>query len=82
MANSTVRPAAVSSRMDAQNRRLAATSIAAVGSSRTSSSGSGTSASAKRTRWVCPPDSAVVRRSARSVRSARTSTSSTGIGAG
>ncbi len=40
MANRTVRPAAVSCRIEAQNRRRVSTSIAAVGSSSTSSSGS------------------------------------------
>ena len=81
MANRTVRPPATC-RIEAQNGRRVSTSIAAVGSSSTSSSGSATSDSANRTRWVWPPDSLVVRRSASSVRSARSSTSSTGIGAG
>src|SRR5436190_420016 len=52
--------------MVVQNARRPSTSMATVGSSSTSNSGSQTSATAKRTRWVWPPESFSVRRSAMS----------------
>lgn len=81
MANSTVRPVAVKLRMDRRNSRRVCTSIAAVGSSSTSRSGSLTSATANRTRCFCPPESPVARRLARSSMPARRSASGTLSGA-
>src|SRR5262249_1483954 len=82
VAKSTVRPRAASSRIVVQNAWRDSTSIATVGSSSTSSLGSLTSASAKRTRWVSPPESLFVRRSAMSPIPATSSTSSTASGRG
>ena len=56
MANSSVRPSATSSFMLLQNSLRVSTSMAVVGSSSTISSDWPQMASAKRTRWVWPPD--------------------------
>ena len=69
-------------RIVVQNSRLASTSMATVGSSSTSSDGLLTSATAKRTRWVWPPDSRWVRRSAMSLMPVIASVSSTEKGCG
>ncbi len=68
--------------MAVQNAWRASTSIATVGSSSTSSCGSLSSATAKRTRWVSPPESFCVRRSAKPSAPVSSRTSSTGIGEG
>ncbi len=78
----TVLPLEVKPRMVAQKSRRASTSMATVGSSSTNRSGLLTMATAKRTRWVCPPESLFVLRSASSVMPASSSTSATGIGLG
>ena len=59
-----VLPPLATARIASQKSRRASTSSAAVGSSSTSRSGLATSARAKRTRWVWPPESFVVRWSA------------------
>ena len=82
MANSTVLPRAANARIVDQKPWRLSTSRATVGSSSTSRSGSGTSARAKRTFCVSPPDSLLVRRSARSARPASCSVSSTSSGVG
>ena len=56
MAKTTVRPASASACMVAQKSRRAATSMPAVGSSRISRSGSGSSARANRSRCCSPPE--------------------------
>ncbi len=80
--NRTVLPRRANDRMESQNARRALTSRAAVGSSSTTSSGSPASATAKRTRWVWPPESLSTRRSAYAVIPARASASATGRGLG
>jgi hypothetical protein len=82
VANRIVRPLLANWRIVAQNERRASTSIATVGSSSTSRSGSLTSATAKRTRWVSPPESFSVRCSAKALTPVSDSTSSSAIGAG
>ena len=77
MANSTVLPLAATSRMVVQNWCRPSTSIATVGSSSTSRSELETSATANRARWVWPPDSLLVRRSAKSPIPVSSITSST-----
>ncbi len=68
--------------MVAQKSRRASTSRATVGSSSTIRSGLLTSAIAKRNRWVCPPESLVVRRPAMSLTLAISITWSTSSGDG
>ena len=82
MANSSVRPSATSSFIDAQNRCLVSTSIAVVGSSSTIRSLSPAIASANRTRCVWPPDSRSTRWSATDSMPARRSVVLTGTGLG
>ena len=68
--------------MSSQNARRLSTSIATVGSSRNTRSGSPAIAIANRTRCVSPPDSVSTRRPARVTRPARPSTASRASGAG
>ena len=78
MAKRTVLPPAAKVRIAVQKPWRLSTSIATVGSSSTSRSGLLTSATAKRTRWVWPPESFCVRRPAMSWMPVSSSTSSTG----
>ena len=82
MANRTVRPRDVHSRIAAQKARRAATSIATVGSSSTSSWGLPAMARANRTRWVWPPESRSARDGAMSPTCASSRTSAVGSGCG
>ena len=72
-----VRPSAASARIVSQNSCRAPTSMPVVGSSRTTRSGSGSRASANFNRCCSPPEQASTRRAGRSVRPARSSTTST-----
>ena len=60
----------------------ASTSMAEVGSSRNTTSGSPAMAMAKRTRWACPPESRSVRRRRSAPMSARSTIRSSGAGRG
>ena len=62
VANTMVRPSSPNWRIIRQNVLRPSTSMATVGSSRKTSSGSPAMASANRTRWASPPESALVRR--------------------
>ncbi len=75
-------PARPAARIVVQKECRPSTSIATVGSSSTSSFGLLTSATAKRTRWVCPPESFCVRCAAISASPVSSSVSSTSSGAG
>ena len=78
MANTTVSPRSVSARIASQNSVRDCTSMPAVGSSSTSSSGRGSRARAKRTRCCCPPEHLATFRRANDAAPARSSASSTG----
>ena len=82
MANRTVRPSAANRRMSSQNARRLSTSIATVGSSRNTRSGSPAIANANRTRCASPPDRVSARRFTRSVRPARSRIAARGDGLG
>ena len=68
--------------MSSQNARRLSTSIATVGSSRNTRSGSPAIANANRTRWASPPDSVSARRFTRSARPARSRIAARGDGLG
>jgi hypothetical protein len=78
VANRTVRPSAASACIVAQKSRRAEMSMPAVGSSRTSRSGSGRSDRANLSRCCSPPESFATLRRASAVKPARAITSSTG----